>query len=108
MSQKRPRKRDALLVRVWAELGSGRIREDFLYDRSNRTRIHGETYRDGEIVINPAHVVAETVVHEIVHRLFPDRKERGVTRTANRLFRLMTDEEIREFYLEYQRRVKKA
>ena len=93
------------MLRVWVELGSGRITEGFLSDRKHFT--DGITYGNGHITINPAHQTCDTVIHEILHRLHPQWSERYVRRTTTYLRRRMTDAETMAFYDEYQRRVKK-
>ncbi len=101
-----PRKarRDPLMVRVWAELGAGRITEAFIRD--------GKDFTDGfcvggHITVNPVHQTVDTIIHELLHRLNPEWSERYVRRTTSYLRRRMTDDETLAFYQEYQRRAKK-
>lgn len=98
-------RRDPLMVAVWAEVGAGRIREDYICDPHHF--VDGETQHTGHITINPAPAVVDTIVHEILHRLRPAWSERYVRRTTSYLMRRMTDEEIQALYEEYQRRVRR-
>lgn len=91
------------MVRVWAELGSGRISEAYIKD--------GRYFTDGftddgskHITVNPCHQTVDTVIHEILHRLHPEWNENYVRRTTTYLRRRMTDEETMAFYAEYQKR----
>jgi hypothetical protein len=95
----------ALLGRVWAEIGAGRLTEAFIRDGRNLT--DGYYNGSGHITINPAHQTIDTVIHEILHRLHPQWTESYVRRTTTYLRRRMTDEEVQAMYSEYQRRAKK-
>lgn len=99
------RAREPLMVRVWAELGAGRLSEAFITDRTHF--VDGETSHTGHITVNPAHQTCDTVIHEILHRLHPEWSEAYVRRTTTYLRRRMTDPETEMFFQEYQRRVKK-
>lgn len=100
---KRNRRREPLMVRVWAELGAGRIREGWL---SEKHAFVAGVCEDGRITVNPMIDVVDTTIHEILHRLNPQWSERYVRRTTSYLLRRMTDEEIQTFYSEYERRVR--
>jgi hypothetical protein len=95
----------ALLGRVWAEIGAGRITEAFIRDGRNLT--DGYFNGSGHITINPAHQTIDTVIHEILHRLHPQWPESYVRRTTTYLRRRMTDEEVQAMYSEFQRRSRK-
>jgi hypothetical protein len=96
--------RPPLMVRVWAELGAGHITEDLsLRSSVKHERLHG--LQEGRHVwVNPSHATVDTVVHELLHRMNPTWSESYVRRTTTFLVTRMTDEEIRAFYDEYQRR----
>lgn len=59
---------------------------------------------DESITIAPHHHVVDTVIHELLHRIYPERSERSVRRTTTMLRKTLTDEEVQWFYDEYQRR----
>ncbi len=96
--------RPPMLVRVWAEIGAGKITEAFIRDRGHFTDGY---ICNGHITINPAHQTVDTLIHEILHRLHPEWSERYVRRTTTYLRNRMTDEETLAFYGEYQRRAKR-
>jgi hypothetical protein len=101
----RREKRTPLMVRVWAEVGAGRIRESFIHD--TKVFVDGETQPSGHITINPVHQTCDTLIHEILHRLHPQWSERYVRRTTTYIRRRMTDAETQMLYQEYQTRVKR-
>lgn len=99
-------KRDPLMVRVWTELGAGKITEAFIADKGLMT----DGYIDDgskHITVNPVHQTVDTVIHELLHRLHPSWKESYVRRTTTYLRRRMTDAETIAFYQEYQARSRK-
>jgi hypothetical protein len=96
------RKRPLLLLRVLAELGAGRIREAYIPS----TR---ESFVDGEIegraiTINPVPEIVDTIIHELLHRLYPHWSEGYIKNRTSYLMKRMTDEEVQLLYDEYQRR----
>lgn len=95
----------ALLGRVWAEIGAGKITEAFIKDGAAMT--DGMVMGGSHITINPAHQTVDTVIHECLHRAFPAWSEAYVRRTTSYLRRRMSDEEVQEMYAEYQRRARK-
>jgi hypothetical protein len=97
-------KRPLLLLRVLAELGAGRIHEAFIPSEKNFF-VDGET--EGlAITVNPVPDVVDTVIHELLHRLYPQWSERYIKNRTSYLMKRMTDEEVQLFYEEYQRRKK--
>lgn len=98
----RKRGRDPLLVEVLAELGAGRISEDFIHSERKHLHILGLT--DGQhIVINPMRETVDTVLHECLHRARPELSELAVRRRTAQFMRLLTDAEIQAIYDVYQR-----
>ena len=96
--------RDALMVRVWAELGAGRLTEGYVIDKNQ----YIDGYIEGNVItVNPAPVVVETCIHEILHRLFPQWSEAYIANRTTYLLRRMTDGEVQMFYAEFKRRARK-
>lgn len=95
----------ALLGKVWAEIGAGRITEAFIKD--GRSLTDGYFNGNGHITVNPQHQIVDTVIHECLHRAFPNWTEGYVRRTTTYLRRRMSDEEVQAMYSEYQKRAKK-
>lgn len=98
--------RSPLMVSVWAEIGAGRISEAFIQDKNPDAYVDG-VCEGSEITVNPVHQTVDTLVHEVLHRLYPQWKENYVRRTTSLLRNQMTDEETVRLYNEYQKRVKR-
>lgn len=94
----------ALIGRVWAEVGAGRMTEAFIRDGRSFTDGY---FSNGHITINPMHQTVDTIIHECLHRAFPGWSEPYVRRTTTYLRKRMSDEEIQAMYGEYQRRAHK-
>lgn len=94
----------ALIGKVFAEVGSGRITTAFIRDGHNLT---DGVYRDGHIYINEDHQTADTLIHECLHRAFPSWTEGYVRRTTTYLRRRMSDEEVMALVEEYRTRARK-
>lgn len=104
MSRLKSSSHPALLVEVLAELGAGRIYERFIHDK--HFFVHGET-NGHSITINPSIAIADTVIHECLHRLRPNWSEPYIRRTTTWLLRRLSDTQIQQVYEEYQKRSKK-
>jgi hypothetical protein len=98
--------RDPLVVRVWTELGAGRITEGPVHSNVKGERVYG--YKEGRhIWVNPAWTMAETIVHELLHRVNPKWPEEYVANRTTYVLNRMTDAEVETLYDEYQKRVSK-
>ncbi len=102
---KRPARDFALIGRVFAEVGAGRITTTFL--RDGRSLTDGYYNGNGQIYINEDHQVADTLIHECLHRAFPAWSERYVRRTTSYLRRRMSDDEVMALVQEYRKRARK-
>lgn len=100
---KRASKDDQLFASVLLELQAGWIKEEFMPRSSTYRFVHGECTRQGEIRVNPVHVILDTLIHELLHRLHPKWSESYVRRTTTYLRRRMNDDEAKQLYAEYQR-----
>lgn len=103
----RKRGRDPLLIAVLAELGSGRISEDFVRSERPGWKIDGLT-DGGHIIVNPIYEVVDTVLHECTHRARPDLSELAVRRRTAKFMRCLTDVEVQAIYDQYQKVVTKV
>ena len=95
----------ALFFRLVAELGAAPITEAFI---KSETEIIDGLCEGGSITIAPHNHTVDTVMHELLHRMFPMRSERSIRRTTSMLRKQLTDEEVQWFYDEYQRRKRKG
>jgi hypothetical protein len=94
----------ALIGRVFAEIGAGKITTAFLRDKLSIT---DGIFIGSRIYINEDHQTADTVIHECLHRAFPAWSERYVRRTTSYLRRRMSDDEIMALVEEYRKRTRR-
>jgi hypothetical protein len=94
--------RPLLLLRVLAELGAGRIREAYIPSEASYY-VDGQTAGQA-ITINPVPEIVDTIIHELLHRLYPRWSEKYIKNRTTYLMKRMTDDEVRLLYEEYQRR----
>tara|TARA_R100001086_G_scaffold70468_1_gene33680 strand:+ start:618 stop:965 length:348 start_codon:yes stop_codon:yes gene_type:complete len=104
LKKKRKSVNKKLWLSLWAELGAAPITEAFL--SSDDTYVEGLCDIDGSVTVNPAHNTVDTVIHELLHRMYPERSERSVRRTTSMLRKTLSDNEVQLFYEEYKRRRK--
>ena len=95
-----------LWLRLRSELKTAEITE--AYVSADDVYVDGLCHADGSVVINPQHQTVDTVIHELLHRIYPERSERSIRRTTTILRKTLTDKEVQEFYEEYRRRRKKG
>lgn len=95
----------ALIGKVFAEVGSGRITTAFI--RDGRSLTDGYYSGDGHIYINEDHQTADTLIHECLHRAYPAWSEAYVRRTTSYLRRRMSDEEVMALVNEYRKRARR-
>lgn len=60
------------------------------------------------IVVNPAHDIVDTLIHEVLHRLRPDWPEATVRLWTTRLRKELSEEEVRAIWAEYRKRAKRV
>ena len=90
-----------LWLRLCVELGAAPSTEAYL--SSDYEYVAGMC-EAGSITIAPHNHTVDTLIHELLHRLYPKRSERSIRRTTSMLRKTLTDEEVQWFYDEYQRR----
>lgn len=92
----------ALLITLMGRLGEIAVNEDYLAKQAGQV-VHGYTYADGSITVNPVPSTVDTVIHELLHSQFPKYSEQTVRRLTSRLMHEMTDAELQAFYAAYGR-----
>ena len=103
MSKSRRRGLDRnLWLRIVAELGAADITEAFIED--DDAFVEGLCTEGGKITVNPVHATVDTIIHELLHRIYPTRSERSIRRSCSILRRDLSDEEVQLFYEIYQSR----
>ena len=93
-----------LWLRLCVALGAAPINEAYVSSTENEYIDGFCELKNGSITIAPHTHVVDTVIHELLHRMYPDRSERSVRRSTSMLLKTLTDEDVQWFYEEYQRR----
>ena len=94
---RRPPLRDPLLLEIAAAIGAGNIEIGPIH--SDREFVHGVAYtKTGRIRVNPAIDVVDSLLHECIHRLRHDWKERAVRAKVTQLMRQMSMQEVDRLY----------
>lgn len=101
------RGRDPLLIDVLAELGAGRISEDFIRSESSNYIVEG-LCEGRHVTVNPVPAIVDTLLHELIHRARPSWTERTVRSRTKRLVGMLTVAEQEAIYAVYQRVVVKV
>lgn len=94
-----------LLLRVMARFGEVEFVEGWLDRGQSGRHTLGLWQSDGTVTINPIPEMVDTIIHEIIHDLFPDYSERAVCSLTGKLRRQLSDEQMQTLYEEYKRRV---
>lgn len=94
-----------MLLDLMAQLHKVKVSEKYLPKDALR-RVYGYTYADGRIEVNAIQSIVDTVLHELLHSLYPSYSEAVVKRLTTQLLRRMTDEEVLAFYRAYKKRVR--
>ena len=90
-----------LWLRIVAELGAADITEAIIED--DDAFVDG-ICEGGKITVNPVHATVDTIIHELLHRIYPTRSERSIRRSCSILRRGLSDEEVQLFYELYKSR----
>lgn len=106
MSKNRKNARPPLLIKVLTLFGKSEFHEIYLVENERASlrglmEQHGETYK---IYINPMPDVIHTVIHELLHVLYPDWSEQYIECQSTRLLNLLSHDEIIELYNQYLER----
>lgn len=97
MSRKKLTPRDPLMLEIMAAIGAGRILIGSIRGHEGEF-VHGICSPDGEIVINPSVEIADTAIHECIHRLRPAWSERTVRARTKRLMCQLSHDEVEKVF----------
>ena len=61
----------------------------------------------GSVTIDPRVPIVSTLLHELIHRRYPEWSEKKVRRAENRAMRQLSPEAVRAWYRRYRRAVRK-
>ena len=92
-----------LAVELKAELRKGGIHEAHLDAKG--WHLDGLCdHASGQVYVDPAPSIVESLLHEVIHRRFPRWGEKRVDATAKRLLRSMNSHQVRWWYRQFQAR----
>lgn len=95
-----------LLEAVTEEMAKGAIYERPIV--GSKSHIEGLcNWESGEVSVNPAPSVVDTLIHELLHRRFPRWSEDRVRAETWRVLSSMTPEAVQVLHREYKRIVKR-
>lgn len=95
-----------LLQRVISRLARVKVREQYITRGKGEVAVYGMLQGADDITINPVPGIVETVIHEVLHALNPKWSETTVERLTTRLFRELTEDEMRLIYGIYRERLR--
>jgi len=88
---------DPMLLEVAAAIGAGRITIASIQMGENE-HVHGLTWSDGSIVINPMVDMVDTAIHECLHRMRPKWRESTVKARTTKIMRQLSHAEVECLY----------
>ena len=104
MSRKRRPVIDTVLRdELWRELCEGQqIAEAYINGDKAKERVYGIS-EGRKVVVNPAHSVLDTLIHELTHRVRKRWGEKRVLRETALIIETMDDKTIRKWHRQYER-----
>ena len=97
-------KLQAIKLKVMSRFEEVTFKEEWI-DRYKGGDVYGLHEPDGSITINPIPHVTDTIIHEMLHEIYPDYTERAVRILTGKLMKTLTEEEMKTIYAEYRRRI---
>ena len=96
-----------LLDDITEEFSKGRIYEATLVS-DDGAHIHGLCdYDSGAITIDPKVAIVSTLLHELIHRKYPEWSEKRVRRAETRALNHLSQKDVQRWYRRYRRAVRK-
>lgn len=87
---------------IYEELNKGAVIEQPLVEsHPRRSAIRGYCSPSGVVTVNPIPDILDTLIHELLHRRYPEWTERTVKRETTKLIRKLTPEAQRALYDHY-------
>jgi hypothetical protein len=87
---------------LWAELAKGDVVEAFVTDAVDH--VDGlYSFETNTVYVNPAVNTVLTLLHELMHRRWPQWSERKVARESKAVLGRMSDAEVRRWHRAYQK-----
>ena len=90
-----------------AELAKGRIYEATLITDDGAHLMGLCDHNKGAITIDPKVAIVSTLLHELIHRRYPEWSEKRVQRAEIRALKQLSQHDIQTWYRRYRRAVRK-
>jgi hypothetical protein len=99
------RRHSPLVMKLLARFRDVDFREAYLPDEDD-SPVYGEIdYNTMTITINPVPHVVDTLIHELIHMVYPKYSERAVCSLTGKVMKELTESELKAIYEEYKRKV---
>lgn len=105
MAKKKVGNQSPLLLKVMARFGEVTFKEQFIPGPDSKHYTYGLWEEGDTITINPIPSTVDTVVHEILHAIYPTYSERTILSLTRKLMRQLSDEQLQTIYAEYKSRL---
>lgn len=100
-----PKKHSALVMTLLARFREVDFREQYIPNRDG-DRILGEIdYDAATITINPVEHIVDSLIHELIHMVYPRYSERAVCSLTGKVMKELTEDELQTIYREYRRKI---
>lgn len=95
-----------LLAAITEEMGKGQIFEAPIV--GSKDHVEGLcNWESGDITVNPAPSVVDTLIHELLHRRFPKWSEERVRMETWRVIRTLSARDVQDLHAKYKRIAKR-
>lgn len=96
--------RSPLLLTLLARFREVDFKEEYIPPDSQGREILG-CFHEDTITINPVHFVVKVLLHELLHAAKPQMGEHGIRVLEGKLWKSITEEEVKTIYAEYKRKL---
>lgn len=96
-----------LLEEITAEFSNGKIYEATLVTDDGAHLMGLCNHETGAITVDPKVAIVSTLLHELIHRKYPEWSERRVQRAEIRALKHLSQKDIQIWYQRYRRAVRK-
>jgi hypothetical protein len=99
-------KTSVLLAAIAEEFQKGQIFEAPIV--GSKEHIEGLcNFESGDVTVNPAPSVVDTLIHELLHRSYPRWSEDRIRRETWRVMKQLSPADVQVWYRKYKRRAKR-
>ncbi len=100
-----PKKHSSLVMTLLARFREVDFREEYIPNREGNSILGEINYDEGHITVNPVEHIVDTLIHELIHMVYPSYSERAVCSLTGKVMKELTEDELQTIYREYRRKV---